>query len=124
MAIEWNQVDAALFDRLPRTDANLAVVVEAKRRNNSCLTALSQAEIYAKTRPSCKRLIVTDGIRYGVYARGTEGFVLNAYLNLTRLCEAYPVYRCAGAKNALLMMTPEWAPDRIAEAPAPKETAD
>ena len=113
MAIEWNQVDVALFDKLPRIDSNLAVVVEAKRRNNSCLTALSQAQTYAETRPKCKRLIVSDGIRYGVYARGAEGFSLNAYLNLTRLCDAYPVYRCAGAKNALLMMTPEWSPGEI-----------
>ena len=43
MAIEWNKVDVALFNQLPRADENLGVVVEAKKKDNSCLTAKSQA---------------------------------------------------------------------------------
>lgn len=109
MAVEWNHVDIALFDKLPRADATLRVVVEAKKMDNSCLTAMSQAQSYAQARPTCHRLIVTDGLRYGVYIRtGVEPFQLYAYLNLTRLREAYPVYECRGAKEALLAMTPEW----------------
>jgi hypothetical protein len=33
-------VDIALFDKLPREDANLIAVVEAKRKDNSCLIDL------------------------------------------------------------------------------------
>ena len=84
MAVEWNRVDVALFSALPRCDDELAVVVEAKRMRNSCLTALSQAESYAESRPGCTRLIVTDGVRYGVYVKGPRGFELHSYLNLTR----------------------------------------
>ena len=108
MAIEWNKVDLALFSNLPRTDDNLTVVVEAKKKDSSCLTALSQAQSYAEKRPSCHRLIVTDGIRYGVFIRQDADFRLHAYMNLTRLRDIYPVYGCDGVKKVMLAMTPEW----------------
>ncbi len=54
-------------------DSQLRAVVEAKKLDLSCLTAKSQAEIYAKGMPDCHRLIVTDGVRYGVYIRGAAG---------------------------------------------------
>jgi hypothetical protein len=109
MAVEWNRVDVALFDRLPREDSRLRVVVEAKRMDNACLSALSQAEAYAKDKPACTRLIVTDGMRYGVYLRDPQGgFLLHAYLNLVRLRSRYPIYDCGGAEDALLAMAPEW----------------
>jgi hypothetical protein len=109
MAVEWNHVDIALFDRLPRVDQSLRVVVEAKKMDNSCLSAMSQASSYATGKQNCHRLIVTDGLRYGVYLRDQFGaFVLYAYMNLTRLREHYPVLGCKGAKDALLAMAPEW----------------
>jgi hypothetical protein len=111
MAVEWNHVDLALFEKLPREDDSLQVVVEAKKMDNSCLTAESQATRYADARSSCGRLIVTDGLRYGVYTRGQEKFNLYAYLNLTRLRRDYPIYDCSGAEEALLAMAPEWTPN-------------
>ena len=106
MAIEWNHVDVALFHQLPRDSSNLAVVVEAKKMNNSCLTAQSQASNYAE-KHGCQSLIVTDGIRYGVFSKADSSFKLDAYLNLTRLRKEYPVYACNGAMQAILAMTPE-----------------
>jgi hypothetical protein len=108
MAIEWNHVDIALFASLPRDDENLKVVVEAKKMGNSCLTAVSQAEAYAESRSGCKRLIVTDGIRYGIYVRKKSGFSLHAYMNLTNLRKSYPILKCGGVNDAILAMTPEW----------------
>ncbi len=113
MAIEWNHVDLALFSKLPRTDRNLSVVVEAKQKGRSCLTAKSQAQSYASgpDRDSCTRLIVTDGLRYGVYLRCEDGGFEEypqAYLNLTSLRAAYPIYGCQGAKEALLAMSSDW----------------
>jgi hypothetical protein len=59
-------------------------------------------------------MIVTDGLRYGVYVRDQlEVFSLFAYMNLTRLRHEYPIYACKGAKEALLAMAPEW---KLAEA--------
>jgi hypothetical protein len=111
MAVEWNRVDVALFERLPRGDTTLRVVVEVKKMDNSCLTAVPQAMSYAQGKTACHRLIVTDGLRYGVYTRSAHGqFRLYAYLNLTRLRHDYPVYECKGAEEALLAMAPEWKP--------------
>jgi hypothetical protein len=109
MAVEWNRVDVALFERLPRGDDTLQIVVEAKNMGNSCLSAKSQAMAYANGKPGCHRLIVTDGLRYGVYTRGDGGqFHLYAYLNLARLQRHYPIMECQGAEEALLSMAPEW----------------
>lgn len=109
MAVEWNHVDVALFDRLPRGDDTLQVVVEAKKMGNSCLSAKSQAMSYANGKSGCHRLIVTDGMRYGVYTRGEgEQFHLYAYLNLARLLRHYPILECQGSEEALLSMAPEW----------------
>jgi hypothetical protein len=110
MAVEWNHVDLALFDQLPRRDQSLRVVVEAKKMDNSCLTAMSQAMSYAQGKSECRRLIVTDGLRYGVYTLGEDVFRLYAYLNLTRLRRDYPILRCKGAEEAVLAMVPEWTP--------------
>jgi hypothetical protein len=110
MGIEWNHVDVALFQKLPRDDENLRVVVEAKRMNLSCLSARSQALRYAEGRKACHRLIVTDGLRYGVYRRNRDKtFTLHAYMNLARLRDAYPILECDGAREALLSMAPEWS---------------
>lgn len=109
MAVEWKNVDVALFDQLPRSDETLRVVVEAKKMDSSCLTDISQAKSYAMGKSECHRLIVTDGLRYGIYTRQeSEEFRLHAYLNLTRLKRDYPVYECQGAEDALLAMAPEW----------------
>jgi hypothetical protein len=112
MAVEWNHVDVALFEQLPREDKSLRVVVEAKKMDNACLAAKRQAMSYADGKTGCKRLIVTDGLRYGVYVRHEtkEIFRLHAYLNLTRLRRNYPIYECEGAEDALLAMAPEWKP--------------
>ena len=118
MAVEWNSVDLALFDCMPRENTNLSIVVEAKAKDNSCFTAESQAKGYAERndRERCRRLIVTDGIRYGIYLRQEEGqkpatsdsYKLEAYLNLTRMMDDYPVLECKGAKEALTLMAADW----------------
>lgn len=112
MAVEWAGVDVALFQALPRSNENLAGVVEVKPKGQACLTARSQAQAYAEQpgRESCRRLIVTDGLRYGVYLRenGTFKNEPDAYLNLTRMRDAYPVLGCKGAKDAFLFMAADW----------------
>jgi len=108
MAIEWHTVDVALFCQLPREDKNLNIVVEAKKKGNSCLSAKSQAQSYAQGKSNCNRLIVTDGLRYGIYLKNDKSFKLHSYFNLTALKNDYPVYGCQGIQEALRTMTPEW----------------
>lgn len=117
MAIEWCSVDIALFSTLPRSDENLTVVVEAKQKDLSCLNAQSQAKTYAEQegRTGCNRLIVTDGVRYGVYFKQDGAFPNepHAYLNLTRMRDEYPLLKCKGAKDAFLFMSEDWVPSAI-----------
>jgi hypothetical protein len=87
-------------------------VVETKKKDLSCLTARSQAKDYAEKHggPSCKRLIVSDGLRYGIYLKDGGEFreKPEAYLNLTRMREDYPLLECKGVREALLLMSADW----------------
>jgi hypothetical protein len=124
IAIEWQDIDVALFEPLPRKDSNLAVVLEAKRRGSSCLAALKQANGYASRagRSSCRRIILTDGKCYWVFVKRHGAFVPYAYLNLARPKPQYAVYRCAGAREALLAMTPGWVDSATPEVPTSRPT--
>jgi hypothetical protein len=66
MAIQREYVDIALFDKLPRENENLSVIVEAKKFKDPIRVAFSQAASYAEQegREGCRRLILTDGIKY------------------------------------------------------------
>ena len=114
MAIEWKRIDVALFTSLPRHASSLSVVVEAKPIKSASLSALSQAKQYAKEYKNCARIILTDGLRYGVFVRESMGsreklkFSLDSYLNLTDLRAVYPIFKCNGAADALWTMSPEW----------------
>lgn len=113
MSMEWNRVDIALFSRSRRKTENLISVVEAKKMDDSCLTAIGQARDYAQKHGSnlCKRLVVTDGVRYAVFLRDeTERFADSpaSYLNLSRIRYNYPILECPGARAALLMMAADW----------------
>lgn len=112
MASQWNNIDIALFNRLPRIDHNLVVVVEAKKTDLSCLMAQNQAAQYAgrKDRDGCKRIIVTNGLRYAIYTKtrdNTFPTCPDAYISLTWMKASYPIMRCKGACEALLLMAPE-----------------
>jgi type I site-specific restriction endonuclease len=71
MAIEWGTVDIALFDELPRIDEHLTAVIEAKKFDDPIRTAFDQASRYAEQsgRERCRRIVLTDGIKYYVYTR-------------------------------------------------------
>jgi hypothetical protein len=117
LAVEWNRVDLALFDAVPRSDDHLNTVVEVKKMEEACLSAKSQAEGYAskKGREKCRRLIVTDGLRYGVFIRQNDGLFPDhpqAYMNLRRLIREYPILRSPaervennGAAKAMELMS-------------------
>ena len=112
MAIEWNYIDVALFSGVPRDKKYLSVVVEAKKIHSASLSALSKAAYYAESYEKCQRIILTDGLRYGVFVKNQTGsddeneFFLHAYMNLTDLRDKYPIYDCLGAREVLLKMSP------------------
>lgn len=118
MAIEWCRIDIALFDALPREDSNLVAAVEAKKRWRTCFNSCNQVFGYALTpeRHRCHRAISTEGISYAAFRRnGGNGFkgTPEAYLNLTRMVSGYPLLHCAGAKEALSLLSADWKASAI-----------
>jgi hypothetical protein len=74
----------AVFRALPRTTENCHLIIEAKRLGAGVEGALQQARRYVEALGIPRDVIVTDGIRYRMYA-GDLGFEPMAYANLGRL---------------------------------------
>jgi len=93
IAVKWRHIDVALFRALPRTAENCHVVIEAKRLGAGVEGALEQAIGYVETLGTCCDIVVTDGVRYRMYACqrelpmsvGQARFMPVAYANLVRL---------------------------------------
>ena len=84
IAVQWRRIDVAVFRALPRTPENCHLVIEAKRLGAGVEGALDQAKGYVEALGLSRDVIVTDGIRYRMYA-GERGFAPVAYANLARL---------------------------------------
>jgi hypothetical protein len=86
IGIQWRRIDVAVFRALPRTPENCYFVIEAKRLGAGVEGALDQAKGYVEALGVARDVIVTDGIRYRMYA-GDRAFGPVAYANLARLKE-------------------------------------
>ena len=84
ISIKWRYIDVAVFKSLPRTPENCRFIIEAKRLGAGVEGALEQAKGYVKELGVPCDIIVTDGIRYRMYACDRE-FEPVAYANLVRL---------------------------------------
>ncbi|HVC98999.1 MAG TPA: hypothetical protein VND64_35370 [Pirellulales bacterium] len=87
IAVGWQRTDVALFRALPRIAENCQVIVEAKCLGAGVEGAVEQAQGYADTLGSTCDLVVTDGLRYRLYAHD-RGYAPVAYANLGRLKES------------------------------------
>jgi len=84
VAVKWRYIDVALFGALPRTPENCRFVIEAKRLGAGVEGALEQAKGYVQALGVLRDVVVTDGIRYRMYA-SAQNFAPVAYANLVRL---------------------------------------
>lgn len=84
IALKWRCIDVALFRSLPRTPESCQLVIEAKRLGAGVEGALAQAKGYVEALGVPRDVVVTDGIRYRMYA-AEGGFTPLAYANLVRL---------------------------------------
>jgi hypothetical protein len=84
IAIKWRFVDVCLFDTLPRTPESVRYIIEAKRLGAGVEGALTQARGYLEALGIVRDVVVTDGVRYRMYA-GDRDFEPVAYANLARL---------------------------------------
>jgi len=84
IAVQWRRIDVAVFRSLPRTPENCHLVIEAKRFGAGVEGALEQGKGYLEALGVLRDVVVTDGVRYRMYA-GLSGFEPVAYANLARL---------------------------------------
>ena len=84
IAVQWRHIDVAVFTALPRTPENCHLVIEAKRLGAGVEGALEQAKGYVAMRGVPLDVIVTDGVRFRMYA-ADRSFEPLAYANLVRL---------------------------------------
>jgi hypothetical protein len=84
ISVKWRRIDIAVFKSLPRTPENCRFIIEAKRLGAGVEGALEQAKGYVQELGVPCDIIVTDGIRYRMYACDRE-FEPVAYANLVRL---------------------------------------
>lgn len=84
IAVKWRWIDVSIFRALPRTPDNCHLVVEVKRLGAGVEGALEQAKGYVQALCVPRDVVVTDGIRYRLYACDNE-FAPAAYANLARL---------------------------------------
>jgi hypothetical protein len=83
IALKWRFIDVAVFLALPRTPQNCRFIIEAKRLGSGVESALEQAKGYVESLGVPCDVIVTDGIRYRMYA-SERAFAPIAYANLIR----------------------------------------
>jgi hypothetical protein len=81
IAVKWRYIDVAVFRTLPRTPENCYFVIEAKRLGAGVEGARGQGKSYVEALGVPRDVVVTDGIRYRIYA-GDRGFESVAYANL------------------------------------------
>lgn len=84
IAVQWRHIDVAVFTALPRIPENCHLVIEAKRLGAGVEGALEQAKGYVAVLGVQRDVIVTDGVRYRMYAADRSIEPL-AYANLVRL---------------------------------------
>jgi hypothetical protein len=118
IALEFHQAtvgraDVALYGNGDRKNYLPIAIIEAKKFEDACLTAEKQVRTYAENIPDVRRLVVTDGIRYGIFVCDIMSNKFpsepNAYLNLVDLRDDYPVYgACKGADEGMLYLSADW----------------
>ncbi len=84
IAVKWRDVDVSIFRALPRRPESCHFIIEAKRLGGGVEGALRQAQGYLAKLGIQRDVVVTDGIRYRLYAADLD-FEPVAYANLIRL---------------------------------------
>ncbi len=84
IAMKWRHIDVAVFTALPRMPENCYLVLEAKRLGAGVEGALQQAKGYVQALGVPRDIVVTDGVRYRLYA-AAQDYAPVAYANLVRL---------------------------------------
>lgn len=71
LAVEWHNIDLAVFDQTPTNEKSCVIVCEAKRFGMPITEAFEQAQRYVKKLKldRCKYIMTTDGLHLYLYRR-------------------------------------------------------
>lgn len=91
LAIEWNRIDLAAFNRTPTTPESCVLICEAKEMRHGLQGVLEQAIGYVDKckLKQCRRILLTQGARFYLYDRPKEKWLLasqpDGYINVNRI---------------------------------------
>lgn len=109
--IEWNKIDTTLFDAPYSNESNPLLIIDSKRLWSGLQYALKQAMSYAQSYPTCRQLIVSDGIRYELFQRIGDNWSYAAYMNLLAPKRSHPYKSDVdGAVSFFLALIPNGNP--------------
>ncbi len=115
--IEWNNIDVTLFDAPYSKQSNPLLIIESKRLWAGLQYAPEQAISYAQSYPTCKQLIVSDGIRYKLFHRTGDEWSYAAYMNLLAPKRSHPYEPDVdGAVSFFLALIPNGNPGSSGDA--------
>ena len=115
--IEWNNIDVTLFDAPYSKQSNPLLIIESKRLWAGLQYAPEQAMSYAQSYPTCKQLIVSDGIRYKLFHRTGDEWSYAAYMNLLAPKRSHPYEPDVdGAVSFFLALIPNGNPGSSGDA--------
>jgi len=84
-------MDVVLFDTPYESGKSKPlVIIESKRLFDGLRSAPDQATNYAQSHPTCRCLVVSDGIRYKLFLREGDEWRHAAYMNLVAPKRSYP----------------------------------
>lgn len=107
LKIEWNHMDIAFFKVNYKPYNQPIKILESKRLYYPLLHAKEQVTRYTEKYPSCKKVVVSNGIRYLSYEKIGKEWKPKAYLNLFNLQDRHPYdVHIAGAKELFVELLP------------------
>lgn len=108
LAVEWDKIDLAFFDRAPREAKNCIMICEAKRPHKPLEGAFEQAKSYVVKRKlsNCRKILITSGTRLLIYSRSGQDWVQRGYVNLARLRDKYVSIEQNSAADSLIGIIP------------------
>lgn len=107
LKIEWNKIDIAFFETNYRPGDSPIMILESKKLYHPLLGAQKQAKDYAEKYLSCKKFLVSNGIRYLLFEEEKKEWMPKAYLNLLRLEDRHPyLVKIKGAPELLTELLP------------------
>lgn len=112
MKIEWRNTDLSLFSHIYSRGDEPCMIVESKRMGEGLDYAERQVVKYAHDFPSCRHIIVSDGIRYNLYIRQDNQWDMKqdfkAYMNLLKLKDRHPyLVNVKGAPDLFINLMPQ-----------------